>query len=239
MTFYLIGLGLNEKSINLETLEACKKSKKIYLDNYTIDFPYKKQAIEKAIKKKIIVADRALIESESIVGESKKSNIVLLVYGSPLAATTHISLILKCKKEKTKYKIIQNSSIFDALAETGLQMYKFGKTTSLPTWKENYKPASFMQFIIDNQSIGAHSILLVDIGLKFSQALEQLKQAAERYFTKIENIVVCENMGTKNQRIYYNTTDKLKKLKVKSPYCIIIPSKLHHIEEEALRELTK
>jgi diphthine synthase len=111
MTFFLVGIGLNEKSINLETLEACKKADKIYLENYTVDFPYNKKEIEKIIKKKITEADRELVESESIVEEAKKKNIILLVYGSPLTATTHISLILKCKKQKTKYKIIQNASI--------------------------------------------------------------------------------------------------------------------------------
>ena len=36
---YLIGLGLNEKSISLEGLEAVKKCKKVYLEGYTVDFP--------------------------------------------------------------------------------------------------------------------------------------------------------------------------------------------------------
>jgi diphthine synthase len=236
---YLIGLGLNEKSINLETLEASKKADKIYLENYTVDFPYKKEIIEKIIKKKIIEADRSIVESESIADEAKKKNVILLIYGSPLAATTHISLILKCKKEKIKYKVIQNSSIFDAIAETGLQLYKFGKTTSLPSWKENYKPSSFMQVILDNQKIKSHSIILVDIGLNFKQAIEQLKESSEVYHFSLDKIIICEKMGTVKQKIYYDNIKNLEKLKISSPYCFIIPSDLHHIEEEALNLLIK
>ena len=37
---YIIGLGLNIKGISKEGLEAVKRCKKIYLENYTIDFPY-------------------------------------------------------------------------------------------------------------------------------------------------------------------------------------------------------
>ena len=39
---YLIGLGLNEKGISLEGLEVIKKCRKVYLEEYTVNFPYKK-----------------------------------------------------------------------------------------------------------------------------------------------------------------------------------------------------
>ena len=38
--FYLIGLGLNEKGYSREAYDAITKCKKIYVDNYTIEFPY-------------------------------------------------------------------------------------------------------------------------------------------------------------------------------------------------------
>jgi len=44
---YLVGLGLNEKSISLEGIEACKKADEVLLEGYTVDFPYKKEEIEK------------------------------------------------------------------------------------------------------------------------------------------------------------------------------------------------
>ena len=37
---YLIGLGLNEKSISKESLASAKKCEKLYLEGYTVDFPY-------------------------------------------------------------------------------------------------------------------------------------------------------------------------------------------------------
>ncbi|MEM3405730.1 MAG: diphthine synthase [Candidatus Pacearchaeota archaeon] len=238
MVFYLIGLGLDEKAINLESLEICKKAQKIFLENYTINFPYDKKKLEETIGKRILEADRKFVEEEKIIEEAKEKDIVLLVYGSPLIATTHISLIISCKKRKIKYKIIHNASIFDAVSEVGLQIYKFGKTTSLPTWENNYKPTSFINVIKQNQLIAAHTLLLVDIGLNSKQALQQLEKASKNKI-KLEKIIICSQLGTKNQKIYYNSIAELKKLNIKAPYSIIIPAKLHFLEEEALEKLTK
>jgi len=94
---YLIGLGLNEKGISKQGLEALDKCKKIYLESYTVDFPYSIEELEKVIEKKIIPANREKVENLSIVEEAKKENIALLVYGSPLFATTHITLIQEAK----------------------------------------------------------------------------------------------------------------------------------------------
>ena len=98
MVFYLIGLGLNLKSISLEALEILKRCKRVYIENYTVEFPYKIQDLERVVGK-IIPLTRIMIENEKFVEEGKNKNIALLIYGSPLIATTHISLILKCKNK--------------------------------------------------------------------------------------------------------------------------------------------
>ena len=232
---YLIGLGLNEKSISLEGLTALAKCKKVYLENYTVDFPYMHKELEKVIKKKLLPANRELAESDKLVKEAKKENVALLVYGSPLTATTHISLIEEAKKQKVKYEVIYNASILDAIAETGLQLYKFGKITSMPAWKESFKPISFIGTIEDNQKIGAHSLMLVDIGLELKEALNQFEKALEENEIKVGKILICSRLGNKDRKIFYAELSKLKNKKVEKPYCIIIPAKLHFMEEEVLK----
>ena len=232
--FYLIGLGLNVKGISIEGLEAVKKCQKAYLESYTVDFPYSIVDLEKELKTGVINLSREQVESERFLNDAKQEDIAMLVYGSPLAATTHISLLLKCKKENIPSKIIHSASVIDAIAETGLQLYKFGKTASMPKWQGNYKPESFIDIINENIKIKAHTLLLVDIGMPFSESLKQLTEASANK-VKIEKLVVCSRMGTREQDILYNNISKLKKKKVKSPFCIIIPSELHFIEEEALR----
>lgn len=232
---YLIGLGLNVDGISKFGLEAVKKCKKIYLENYTVDFPYSLKQLEEVIGKKIVPADREFVEGLSIVDEAKRKDVALLIYGSPLTATTHISLIQEAKLSKTKHKIIYGASILDGIAETGLQIYKFGKIASLPAWKKSFEPDSFMEIVKENKSINAHSLILVDIGLEHEDALRQLEISAKNHGIKLGKIVLCQNIGVHKGKVFYRTTSELKELsEVKKPYCIIIPGKLHFVEKEFL-----
>jgi len=236
MSFYLIGLGLNEKSLTLEALEAIKKSKKVYLEKYTVDFPYKKSFLEKALKKNVVELPREKIESEKFLNCAKKHDIALLVYGDALSATTHSELILYCRKNNIHFKIFHNASILTAVAETGLQMYKFGKTASIPAWKENWEPNSFAKIIKNNLSVDAHTLILADIGLNIKNAKEQLKKSLENEGVKIKKIVLCSNIGTEKAEIIYAPIKELPD-NISLPYCFIIPGKLHFIEEEFLSKL--
>lgn len=234
---YIIGLGLNVDGISKQGLEIIKKCKKIYLEDYTVDFPYSKEELRNIIGKKIIPVNRNFVESLKIIDEAKKIDVCLLIYGSPLTATTHISLIQEAKKCNVRYKMIYNASILDAVAETGLQAYKFGKITSMPKWnkEKNFVPDSFMKVVQDNNSINAHSLILIDIGLEFQSALHQLEEASKKYKIKIDKIIICQALGTKYKKISYKNIEDLKKIKhIKKPYCIIIPSKLHFLEKEVL-----
>lgn len=237
---YIIGLGLNERSMTKEGLDALSKCKKIYLEEYTVDFPYTKHQLEEILNKKLVSANREKVENLSLVDEAKKLNVALLVYGSPLTATTHITLVNECKASKIKYKLIYNASIFDAVAETGLSLYKFGKVASMPAWKKSFEPTSFMQIVKDNMSIEAHSLILIDIGLPFDKALEQLKVASTEYKIPLKRLVVCQAMGTKDRKVLFRPLSEMEGYDgVKSPYCIILPSKLHFVEKEVLESFEK
>lgn len=235
MVLNLIGLGLNENSITIEALKAIKESTEVYLENYTVDFPYTLKELEETVGTKIIKLNRECVENESLIESAKDKSISLLVYGDSLSATTHTQLILACKTAKVNFKIFHNASILTAIAETGLQPYKFGKISSMPTWTKNWKPTSFMEYIIQNQSIEAHSLLLVDISLPIKKAIEQLKIAFKEYNLSFEKIIICKNLGTKNSQIIYENLDEIKD--IPSPFCFIIPSKLQEIEKEYLKTI--
>lgn len=230
---YLIGLGLDVQGISKQGLAIAKKCKKVYLENYTVDFPYSTEQLKEVIGKKINSANREFVESLKIIDEAKRKDVALLVYGSPLTATTHISLIQEAKDCNVRYKIIHNASILDAVSETGLQLYKFGKIASMPEFEAD----SFIEVIKDNQKINAHSLILIDIGLEFNQALEKLKKAKDIHKIKLNKIIVCSKLGTKHSRIYYNNIENFKGKKIQAPFCLIIPSKLHFLEKEVLDKL--
>jgi diphthine synthase len=226
---YIIGLGLNEKGISKEGLLALEKCKKVYLESYTIDFPYEIGDL-KLGKKKIIKIGREEVESDKLIKEAKGRDIALLVYGSPLFATTHISLIMDAEKQKIKTKIIYSASVLDAIAETGLQPYKFGKITNIT----KHKSESFFKIIEENKTIGAHSLILLDIGLSAGEALKRLQEEARKRKFKLEKVIVCSRLGTQDSEIKYGRIDKLLKEEFKLPACIILPGGLHFIEKEAI-----
>ena len=232
---YIIGLGLTCNDISLNALEAIKECQKLYLENYT-SLGCSVKEIEIIIKKKVIPANRELIENSSndMLKEAKKKNVGILVYGDPLCATTHINYLIGAKKLKIKIKVIHSSSILTAIGETGLFLYNFGKITSIPFNNENIKTP--IKVIKDNLKLGLHTLILLDLDpennkfLSANEALDYLER------NKIDlKCVVCCAMGTDNQEIGYEKIQDLKKLKFdRLPQCLIIPGKLHFVEKEAL-----
>jgi len=235
MTLYIIGTGMDKNSIPADALEILKTCDTIYLENYTVNFPYPTEELEKTYKIKITELNRQKVEDESILQEAKDKEIALLVYGDSLSATTHMQLILECKKQKIPYQVFHNASIMTVIATTGLQLYKFGKTASMPNWEEHTnKPTSFANYITQNQSIDAHTLILTDIGLKISDAINQLLESTNDL---PEKIIALSNAGTKNQKLFYDTPQNLKEKNIPMPFCLIIPTKLHFLEEEAIEKL--
>lgn len=224
---FIIGLGLNSRGISKEGMLALEHCKRVFLESYTVDFPYPMEELK--LGKKIEKLKREDVESNFLLREAKGRAIALLVYGCPLFATTHMSLILDAQEQKVKTKVIYSASVFDAIAETGLQLYKFGKTSSLP--KQN---ADFLSYVKENQSIKAHSLILVDIGMKYLDALKRLKENAIKEGVLIDKIIVCSRLGTEDSQIYFGKIEELMSKEINSPFCIIIPSELHFLEEEAV-----
>lgn len=233
---YLIGLGLSEKGISKEGAEAIKKCKKVYIEDYTVDFPYGIKNLENQFKgKKFIQAGRDIVERNmhKILDEAKKTDVVLLVYGSPLTATTHINFVQEAKKQKIKVRVFHNASVLDAVGETGLQIYKFGKTASMP----DFEADSYMEIVRKNLSIKAHSLILIDIGMNFEECLEKLEKDSGKKGIRLGKIIICSRLGNEDSGIYYGKIKELKNKKIKSPFCIIVPGGLHFTEKEFLERL--
>ena len=240
---YLIGLGLNAKGISVEGMEIAKRCKRVYIETYTVNYPYPFTSIEHVLGKDVEPLNREKVEGLEFLEHARKSDVALLVYGSPLMATTHITIIDEAEKSDIKVEVIHAGSVFDSVSETGLQLYKFGKVASMPTWQpdKGFTPDSFMEILKENQSIDAHSLILIDIGLDIQDALDQLEQSAKNHKIKLDKLVLCQQLGEKKQKIFYKTFKELKKefTGVRKPYCLIIPAqKLHHMEQEYLEKFS-
>jgi len=229
---YLIGLGLDKNDLSLKAVDAIKNCDSVYCEFFTSNWNGDIKNVEKITGKRIDELKREEVESSFLIKESKNKFIALLTPGDPLTATTHFELILECEKQKIKTEIIHSSGIYTAVAETGLHLYKFGRTTTLPKPQEKFNPSSPLEIIKENKKSGLHTLVLLDIGMT---AAEGMKMLYDDF--KDEEIVVCCNLGSRNQIIKYGTVNSLVKEKGlnQSPSVLIVPGNLHFKEEEALK----
>ena len=230
---------MDRDSISFGAIETLRSCSKIYLENYTVNFPYALEDLETCYGVEIVELNRENVENESILEEAKVSDIALLVYGDALSATTHIQLILECKKKGIDYEVFPNASIFTAVAGAGFSLYKFGKTASMPNWVEHTnKPTSFMDYVKGNLSIGAHTLILTDIGLEIKDAVAQLKEASIKTDIVLpEKVVAISGAGTENEKVFYDGLDALVEMDISMPFCLIVPGELHFLEEEVVEAL--
>ncbi|MEK6983216.1 MAG: diphthine synthase [Nanoarchaeota archaeon] len=247
MTLYFIGLGLNnEKSITINGLEAIKKCDIVYLENYTSILNCTKEQLEKFHNKKIILARRNLVEADDneIIKNAKTKNVAFLVVGDPLIATTHIDLLLRAKKEGITVNVMHNSSIISAVGITGLQVYKFGKTTSIPLENDNIETP--YDVLKGNLSLGLHTLFLLDLNpeeekfMSVNDAIRYLLKAEikqnQKIFSEKVFCIGCARIGGENQVIKAGTAKDLLKRDFGNPvHCLIVPGKLHFMEEETLK----
>ncbi len=245
---YLIGLGLADPDdITVKGFEIIKHCNKIYLESYTSKLSCSKQELEEFYGKEITLADRDFVESaDEILAEAKSQHVALLIIGDPLCATTHWDILQRAKENNIKTSVIHNASIINAVGATGLQVYKFGKTTSIPFPQEGFEPESFYNVLRENKSIGAHTLFLLDLDplsdrfLTVNQALEILmridSKRKENAFSLDDWCVAVSRLGFKNQKIVYGTISEVVKADLgPGPNALIIPGSLHFVEEEALQ----
>jgi diphthine synthase len=249
MTLYIIGIGLNdEKDITVKGLEIVRKADFVYLENYTSRLSCSVKDLEKYYKKKIIEADRDLVEnrSDELLAKAKSKKVALLIIGDVFSATTHTDLMLRAKEKKIKVEVVNNASILTAVGMVGLELYKYGKTTSMPYFEESFRAETPYNVIKENQKLGLHTLVLLDIKtdenrfMTVNEALSQLleieKKRKENVFTEKTKVIGCARLGGDNKIRYGSVTKLLKEDFGKPLHCLIIPGKLHFLEEEALKQ---
>ena len=165
MTLTLISIGLaDEKDLTQKALDAAKNSHTLYAELYTTYLNTTLKKLSETVDKPIQLLPRTSYEEQSnkLLEEAKTKNIGILIGGDSLSATTHLSLILDAAKQNIPTTIIHGSSIFTAISETGLSLYKFGRTVTLPL-PEKAPPTTVLRVLQENREHGLHTLILLDL----------------------------------------------------------------------------
>ena len=243
-----VGLGISGfESIPIEGLEAISKADIVYLEQFTS--PIGKSDVDKiqnAIKGEFIPAKRWLVEDgKEILEKSKEKNVVLLAYGDPYIATTHIELRTRAIELKIETRSIHaSSSLTSMIGECGLHFYKVGK---IATIMSEMKSLTYPYYIIYKNIIeGNHTVLLLeynqnkDFFLDPKDALKELLETEEgqgrKVLTESSYAIVASRIGFKDQTIISGKLSSLAQTDFgKPPHTVIIPGRLHFTESDALK----
>ena len=245
---WFIGLGISGfKSIPSEALDVLSKADIVYLEQFTS--PIGKSDLTKiknATKGEFKLAKRWLVEDGSeILKNAKKKKVVLLAYGDPYIATTHIELRTRAIEDKIKTQSIHaSSSLTSMIGECGLHFYKVGR---IATVMSEMKYLTTPYYVIYKNIIeGNHTILLLeynqdkDFFLDPKDALNGLLETEKGQIRNVISsstyVIVASRIGFKDQKIISGKISSLKKIDFgKPPHTVIIPGRLHFTESDALK----
>jgi len=249
---WFVGLGISgSKSISLEVQSLLKRADIVYLEQFTSIITKPDIAkLKKLVKGEFKIVKRWMVEDgQEILKNAKRKTAVLLSYGDPYIATTHIELRTRAVQEKIKTKTIHAASSITALVgECGLHYYKIGKVVTI--MKEFQTMTSAYYTIYWNLVAGNHTVLLLEYNqdqnffLDPKEALLNLlsteKEQARNVVSQDMFAIVASRVGFKNQAIVCSKISSLVKHDFsKPPHTVIITGSLHFTEVDALKALTK
>lgn len=252
MTLYMIGLGLgDEKDVTLRGLDIIKRCGKVWLEAYTSVLGCSKSQLEQLYGRPVELADRDLVEKQgdSIVDAAAAEDAALLVVGDPMSATTHLDLMLRARKKGVAVEVVHNASVMTAVGSAGLELYKYGRTTSIVFPDEKMPVETHYDAVKENLSRGLHTLCLLDIKMEaerprfmtVSEGIASLisveKKRGEGVFTDETLCVGCARLGRADMKIKAGKASELLSEDFGGPlHCLIVPGKLHFMEEEALEQ---
>ncbi len=249
---WFVGLGISGvDSISVSTQKLLKQADIVYMEQFTSPISKSDTAkIKKLAKSKLKIAKRWMVEDGTeILKNAKKKKVVLLAYGDPYIATTHIELRVRAIHEKIKTQTVHAaSSLTSLVGEAGLHYYKIGKIVTIMSELKSMTTPYYV--IYKNLIEGNHTLLLLEYNqdaeffLEPKNALNALLETEKEQKRKVIHpstfVIVASRIGFQNQEVTSGKISTLKKIDFgKPPHTIIIPGKLHFTESDALKVLTK
>ena len=249
---WFVGLGISgTKSIPIEVVKIIQEADFVYLETFTSPISQiHEEEIKNMVNGNYKIAKRWLVEDgQEILKASKSSTVVLLSYGDPYMATTHVELRTRAELENIETKTIHSASVITSMiGEAGLQFYKVGRVVTIM----NEKKSTLTPYtaIFKNLTQGLHSVILLEYNHDKKYFLDPKNAISD--LLDIENTqkknaldnntfaIVASRIGFETQKIISGKFSNLLKTDFgEPPHSIIIPGKLHFTESDAINVLTE
>ena len=235
--------------MSLRGLDACRAADSIFLERYTSPTQIDIDALQETLGKEVRVLSREDVEEGAfLLEESLSRNVVLLSPGDPLIATTHMSILREAWRRGVKTRVLHAASVYSAaIGESGLHAYKFGRSATVTSGRD-FVPYSVYDCLLENKRRGCHSLLLlqddIDSGERISATealdlLDRMERArGQGIISESSLVVVLSGLESSTKKVFAGRFDEARVEEFPDqPVVMIIPSKLHFTEEEALEAL--
>lgn len=251
-----VGLGLyDEKDVSVRGLETIKDADLVYAEFYTSKLMGVSVArLEEFYGREVRVLSREEVETspEEWMAEALEKKIAFLVGGDPMISTTHLDLRLRALKMGIRTRVIHSSSIVTAVSGlTGLQNYRFGRSTSIPypyvAGGKRIVATSPYDVVVDNLERDLHTLLFLDIqegrymtvseGAALLLEMERIS-GGDRFASALG--VGVARAGSEDANVLADWLPNLAEYDLGGPlHILVVPARLHFMEAEGLVALAE
>ncbi len=247
---FFIGLGLyDELDISLKGLEAVRAADVVYAEFYTSRLMGTSiEKLQSLYGKSVHLLSRHEVEVDPAWLEvALEKNVAFLVGGDPMVSTTHLDLRLRAMEMGIGTRVVHSSSIVTAVSGiTGLQNYRFGRSTTLPfpylARGKRIVPETPYLVLKENLARNLHTMLFLDIQNERymtvnegSELLLEMEKNANEQILQGRIGIGIARAGSENAVIKANLLCNLKDHDFGGPlHIMVVPAKLHFMEAKAL-----
>lgn len=246
--FLFLGLGLwDEEGATRKAARLARGCDVLFAEFYTSRLEGTTlERLEAAYGKEVRVLGREEVEDGTLLLEAARRHdrVGLLVAGDPMAATTHVDLRLRLHRAGVATRVVPGVSALTAAAGAlGLQVYKFGRTTTLPIREPGYAPTSPYEVLATNREAGLHTLALLDIredgGLTPREGMEYLLECeaalGRNAFREDTLACVVGRLGSPEPTLRADRVHHLLEADPGPPlHTLVVPGQLHFLEVESL-----
>ncbi|WP_456435567.1 diphthine synthase [Methanopyrus sp.] len=244
---YLVGGGLSDvRDLTLRALEVLANVELVLVDTYTSVYDVSEGDLKRLIKEfgcnpEIRMCSRRDLEEHFFDLCDGYDRVALLSPGDPMAATTHVALVVEAADHGWDVEIINGVSVFTAApSKSGLEMYRFGRTATIPLKVRSVYPYDVLE---SNRRAGLHTLFLLEV----AEDGEFVSVAdAARYLLEIEReegrgvldpsdlAIAVVRLGFEDELVARGTLEELSDWKPNEPpQALILPaSRLRETEHE-------
>jgi diphthine synthase len=250
---FFIGLGLyDERDISVKGLDIVKRADLVYAEFYTSRLMGASiERLEEFYGRDVIPLSREDVEVDPAwLYKARSNDVAFLVGGDPMISTTHLDLRLRALDMGIETRIIHASTILPAVSGlTGLQNYRFGRSTSIPfpyiARERRVVPETPYKVAMENRRLNLHTLLYLDLQgdrcMTVNDGIEILLEVdREEGDGRLGSMlgVGIARAGSEDALVKADSLENLLHHQFGGPlHILVIPAGLHFMEGRALMTL--